>query len=66
MKGVRLTGSRHAELAELPIPSLRKGEVLIKVKVSAVCGSERIDYENGCGYGVFWKWPCTKARIEDC
>ena len=66
MKGVRLTGSRHAELAELPIPSLRKGEVLIKVKVSAVCGSERIDYENGCGYVPGHEFAGEVAETNGC
>ena len=66
MKGVRLTEGRHAEIMELPIPALKKGEALIKVKVSAICGSERVDYENGCRYVPGHEFAGEVAETSGC
>lgn len=50
MKGLKYLGGGQAEVAEMPMPLIRKGEVLLEVTVSALCGSERDGYENGCDF----------------
>lgn len=40
MRGVRFLGNGKVEIADLPDPKLEKGDVLVKVKASAICGSE--------------------------
>lgn len=44
MKGVVFRGSRTVEVLDLPVPSPGPGEVLIQMKVAAVCGSDLHDY----------------------
>jgi threonine dehydrogenase-like Zn-dependent dehydrogenase len=39
----------HVELHEAPMPQIKPGEVLVRVRASAVCGSELHDYRRGSG-----------------
>ncbi len=48
MKSMNLTGIRQMEMQEVPIPSLvREHDVLIRLKVVAVCGSDVHYYVSG-------------------
>ena len=47
MKGLRFYGGGRAAIEDMPIPGLQKGEVLLRVMVSALCGSEHADYLQG-------------------
>ena len=40
MRGVKFLGNSKVEIAELPNPEVGEGDVLVKVKASAICGSE--------------------------
>jgi len=40
MRGVVFLGNKKMELGEIPDPKLGKGDVLVRVKASALCGSE--------------------------
>ena len=40
MRGVRFLGNSRVEIADLPDPKVGEGDVLVKVKASAICGSE--------------------------
>lgn len=40
MRGVKFLGNSKVEIAELPDPEVGEGDVLVKVKASAICGSE--------------------------
>ena len=40
MRGVVFLGNRKMELGEIPDPKVREGDVLVRVKASAICGSE--------------------------
>ena len=44
MRGVRFLGNSKVEIAELPHPDIGAGDVLVKVEVSAICGSEMGQY----------------------
>jgi len=44
MKAVRFLGNGVCDVAEVPMPIRKKGEVLLKVMSSAVCGSENPSY----------------------
>jgi threonine dehydrogenase-like Zn-dependent dehydrogenase len=44
MKAVKFLGKGHSEVIEVPKPRTESGQVLVKVMVSAVCGSERGGY----------------------
>jgi len=44
MRGVRFLGNSKVEIAELPHPDIGAGDVLVKVGVSAICGSEMGQY----------------------
>ena len=44
MKAVRFLGHGRATVVETPCPQPRRGEVLVKILASAVCGSERKDW----------------------
>ena len=46
MLALQLLGEKKAQVAQIDIPAPQKGEVLIKVYASAVCGSEKPDYMN--------------------
>jgi threonine dehydrogenase-like Zn-dependent dehydrogenase len=40
MRGVKFLGNGRVEIADLPDPEVAKGDVLVRVKASAICGSE--------------------------
>lgn len=44
MRGVRFLGNSKVEITELPDPKVGEGDVLVKVKASAICGSEMGSY----------------------
>ena len=46
MLALKLLGDKKAQVAQIDIPAPQKGEVLIKVYASAICGSEKPDYMN--------------------
>lgn len=46
MKGLRFLGNSKVELTDLPDPVPKEGEVLVKVKASAICGSEMGAYRS--------------------
>ena len=45
MKAMIYSGNRRIELTDAPVPALNDGEVLVRVCCSALCGSERPDFE---------------------
>ena len=52
MKGAVLPGNSTVELKQFDIPTPQHGEVLIKVKASAICGSDiRAIYREHTGKG---------------
>ena len=40
MRGVFLPGNSTVEFRELPIPEPGKGQILVKIKASSICGSD--------------------------
>lgn len=50
MKGLHYVGNRQVKIMEMEIPRPKPKEVLIEVTLSALCGSERNDYEQGCSF----------------
>ena len=40
MKSLRFAGNSQVEVIETPIPALEEGEMLVRIRVSALCGSE--------------------------
>jgi len=44
MRGVRFLGNSKVEVVDLPDPKIGEGDVLVKVKASALCGSEMGSY----------------------
>ena len=40
MRGVVFLGNKKMELGEIPDPKVREEDVLVRVKASAICGSE--------------------------
>ena len=44
MRGVKFLGNSRVEIGELPDPSVGDGDVLVRVKASAICGSEMGKY----------------------
>lgn len=50
MKALRYYGQRRCGIEEVPVPVIEEGEVLVEVAISALCGSERSDYEQGCDF----------------
>lgn len=45
MKTLRYGGKKDISLVDVPVPALKENEVLIRVCCSALCGSERHEYE---------------------
>ena len=52
MKGLKFLGNSKVELTDLPDPEVKKGDVLVRVKASAICGSEMEVFlsPNGLGW----------------
>ena len=45
MKGIKFLGDKKLEIADLPVPELNEGDIYtVKVKASAICGSEMETY----------------------
>ena len=44
MRGLKFLGNSKVEMADLPDPELGKGDMLVRVKASAICGSEIESY----------------------
>ena len=44
MKGVVLTGNKKLEIREFPKPRAGEGQIVVKIKVAAVCGSDLHHY----------------------
>ena len=40
MRGIKFLGNSKLEITNLPDPQMKEGDVLVKVKASAICGSE--------------------------
>jgi 2-desacetyl-2-hydroxyethyl bacteriochlorophyllide A dehydrogenase len=52
MQGVLLPGDRRVEIREFPVPEPGHGQVLVKMKVSSICGSDiRAIYREHLGHG---------------
>ncbi len=45
MRGLRFLGNSKVEMVDLPNPKPGKGEILVRVKASAICGSEIETFE---------------------
>lgn len=50
MKALQFYGKGNATVEDVPQPVPGQGEALIRVMVSAICGSERKSYQEGCTY----------------
>jgi len=46
MRGVKFLGNSNVEISNLPDPKVGEGDVLVKVKASAICGSEMGSYRS--------------------
>lgn len=57
MKGILFTGPKKICIGDFPIPKPGKGEVLIKMKASAICGSDMHVYR---GEEVSWSIDLSK------
>ena len=44
MKGLALPGGKKVELLEVPVPVIKPTEVLVRIKASAICGSDLHHY----------------------
>jgi len=44
VKGINFLGNRRLEITDLPDPEVKEGDVLVRVKASAICGSEMETY----------------------
>ena len=51
MKAAVLTGPQNIEIKEVPIPTLKPGEIEIKVSACGVCGSDVHMWKSGKGWG---------------
>ena len=47
MKAARLYGKKDLRVEEVPVPEINENEVLLKVKSTAVCGTDIRMYKNG-------------------
>ena len=50
MRGLTFLGNSKIEMADLPDPEMKKGDMLVRIKASAICGSEVETYEPPGGY----------------
>lgn len=46
MRGLRFLGNKKVEVTNLPDPEVKEGDVIVKVKTSAICGSEMGSYRS--------------------
>lgn len=62
MKAAVLTGPQNIETKEVPIPTLKSGEIEIKVSACGVCGSDVHMWKSGKGWGrqELPMWLCQK------
>ena len=49
MKALVLTKYNHLELADLPIPAVKSGEILVRVAACGICGSDVHGYDGSSG-----------------
>ncbi len=47
MKAVQLTGKESLHLAQVPVPEISSGEILLKVRAASICGTDVRMYKNG-------------------
>jgi len=45
MKALKFLGNSKSVIVDVPVPKPEKGQVLLKVMASAICGSERSAYK---------------------
>ena len=62
MKAVYLTGNRQVEVRDIPAPEAGRNQVVVKIKVSAICGSDLHTYSRIPGPG---DEPCVCGH-EPC
>lgn len=66
MKALRFTGGCKSCVVEVPAPCPAPGEVLIRIAVSAICGSERHEYINGSSQISGHEYAGTVVQANDC
>ncbi|WP_083820314.1 zinc-dependent alcohol dehydrogenase [Leadbettera azotonutricia] len=66
MKALKFLGGGKSAIEDVPIPQPGPGEALIKIAVSAICGSERRDYLNGCDFISGHEFAGEVAEINNC
>ena len=49
MKSLLLSSYNHLEIADMPVPSARPGEVLVRVEACGICGSDVHGYDGSSG-----------------
>jgi threonine dehydrogenase-like Zn-dependent dehydrogenase len=49
MKCIKFAGNRKIELVDIPTPKLDEGEILVRIKASAICGSEMESFPKETG-----------------
>jgi L-iditol 2-dehydrogenase len=49
MKSLLLSSYNHLEMAEMPVPAVGAGEVLVRVEACGICGSDVHGYDGGSG-----------------
>lgn len=53
MRGVRLPGNREVVIEDVPVPTPRTGQVLVRMRASSICGSDiRAIYREHLGEGA--------------
>jgi threonine dehydrogenase-like Zn-dependent dehydrogenase len=66
MKALRFPGNGQPLIEDMPVPEIKPGEVLIKVAISAICGSERGDYLRGCNFISGHEFAGTAEKVNNC
>lgn len=67
MRGVILPGNSSVEFKDIPIPEPQHGQVLVKIRASAICGSDiRAIYRAHIGEGAERYTPGMIAGHEPC
>src|ERR1700683_4796154 len=49
MKSLLLSSYNNLEIAEMPVPAVADGEVLVRVEACGICGSDVHGYDGGSG-----------------